>query len=150
MAIFTCQKWLFWLKFLENRPFNSHRILPHLRNLFQTILRVFLHRLVKSDGAARCRLKSNGHFTISLPVRIFVNHRKNYHFTILTQLNHNLTLVSIKWTFWAYLEFTPFTYIVIITIFHLHGLNTIIKHLRYQKLRLFFSLRTLNLDGANE
>ena len=77
---------------------------------------------MKTDGAARCRLKSNGRFTISLPVRIFVNHRKNYHFTILTQSNHNLTLFWLKWTFWVYLEFIPFTYIVIITIFHLHGL----------------------------
>ena len=30
----------------------------------------FLHRFVKTDGVARCRLKSNGHFTIFLPVRI--------------------------------------------------------------------------------
>ena len=54
LAIFTCQKWLFWLKFLENRPFNSQRILPHLRNLFQTILRAFLHRSVKTDRVALC------------------------------------------------------------------------------------------------
>ena len=31
--IITCQKLLFWEKFLENRPFNSQRILPYLRNL---------------------------------------------------------------------------------------------------------------------
>ena len=94
--------------------------------------------------------KSNGHFTISLPVRFFVNHRKNYHFAILSESNHKPTLVSIKWTFWAYLEFTSFNYIVIITIFHLHGLNTIIEHLRYKKLRFFLSLRTLNRDIATE
>ena len=39
---------------------------------------------------------------------------------------------------------------VIITIFLFHGLNTIIEHLRYTKLRFFFSLRTLNRDIATE
>ena len=48
------------------------------------------------------------------------------------------------------MEFTSFTHIVIITIFHLHGLNTIIENLRYKKLRFFFSLQTLNRDKATE
>ena len=117
----TCQKWLFVMKFLENRLLNYQTIRLQLRNLFQSILRIFLHRFMKTDDAAGCRLKSNGHFTISVPVRIFVNQRKNYHFAILSGSNDKPTLVSIKWTLWAYLEFTSFTHIVIITIFHLHG-----------------------------
>ena len=92
VIIFTCQKWLFWLKFLENRPFNCQRIRPQLRNLFQTILRKFLHGTVQTHGVALCCLKSNGHFTISLPVRIFVNHEKNYHFVIVSLSNHESTL----------------------------------------------------------
>ena len=129
----TCQKWLFVMNFLENRPFNCQRIRPQLRNLFQSILRNFLHRKVKTDGVALCFLKSDGHFTISLPVKIFVNRRKNYHFVILFEPNHKSTLVWIEWTFWAYLKFTSCTHIVIITIFHLYGLNAIIEHLRYKK-----------------
>ena len=92
---------------------------------------------MKIDCAGQCRLKRNGHLTISLPVRIFVNRTKIYHFSILFEPNHTPTLVSIKWTFWAYFEFTSFTYIVIITIFHLHGLNTINEHLRNKK-NMFF------------
>ena len=81
---------------------------------------------MKTDRFGRLREKSNDHFTISLPVRFFVNHRKNYNFAILSESNHKPTHVSIKWTFWAYLEFTSFAYIVIITIFHPHGLNVIL------------------------
>ena len=87
----------------------------------------------KKVNSGKFRNKSYEHFTIYLPVRIFVNHEKNYHFVIVSLSNHESTLVSIKWTFWAYLEFTSFTYMVIITIFLFHGLNTIIEHLRYTK-----------------
>ena len=103
---------------------------------------------METDRFAQLCKKSNDHFTISLPVSFFVNHSNNYHFAIPSESNHKSTLVSIKWSFWAYLKFTSFNYIAIITIFHLHGLNTIIEHLRYKKSWFFFSLQTLNLDKA--
>ena len=103
---------------------------------------------MKTNGVALCCLKSNGHFTIALPVRIFVNCRKNYHFAILSDSDHKPMLVSIQWIFWSYLGSTSFTHLVIITIFHLYGLNTIIEDLRYKNSRFFLSLRTLNLDIA--
>ena len=116
------------------RPFNHLRNRAQLSHCSSCILDKFSFNLKKLNSG-KFRNKSYEHFTISLPVRIFVNHEKNYHFVIVSLSNHESTLVSIKWTFWAYLEFTSLTYMVIITIFLFHGLNTIIEHLRYTKLR---------------
>ena len=44
----------FQKKILENRLFNRLLILPQAGNLFQTILRVFLHKVMKKDGVALC------------------------------------------------------------------------------------------------
>ena len=45
--LITCEKWLFWWKFLENRLFNylPNRLQP--QNLFQMILRAFLHLSIR-------------------------------------------------------------------------------------------------------
>ena len=64
---------------------------------------------------------------------------------ILSESNHKPTLVSSEGTFCASFESTSFTHIVIITIFHLHGLNTIIEHLRNKKLRFFLQFTNSEL-----
>ena len=49
----TCQKWLFWVKILENRLLDRFRILPQLRDPFILILHEFLHRFHKTVRFAR-------------------------------------------------------------------------------------------------
>ena len=44
----------FQKKILENRLFNRLLILPKAWNLFQTILRVFLHKITKKVGVGVC------------------------------------------------------------------------------------------------
>ena len=77
------------------RPFNHLRNRAQLSHCSSCILHKISFNLKKKLNSGKFGNKSNGHFTISLPVKIFVNRRKNYHFVILFEPNHKSTLVSI-------------------------------------------------------
>ena len=117
-------------KVLENRLFNSLPIFPQSWNLFNMILRIFLHLLIVKVRLGLCWSKSYGHFTNLRQVRIFVNGTETYHFDILSKSNHSQTLMWIECTFWVHFEFSSVVYIIIITKFYLRGFNTKIGHLR--------------------
>ena len=117
-------------KFLEKRLFNSLSIFPEIWNLFNTILRIFLHLLMVKVRLSLCWSKSYGHFTILRQVRIFVNRKETHHFVILSKSNHLQTLIWIECTFWVHFKFSSVVYIIIITKFYLRGFITEIKHLR--------------------
>ena len=120
-------------KFLENRLLNSLPIRPQSWNLFNTILRIFLHFLLVKMCLSLCWSKSYGHFTILHQVRIFVNGTETNHFAtfcILSKSNHSQTLMRIECTFWVHFEFSSVVYIIIITNFYLRGFYTKIGHLR--------------------